>query len=180
MVTVIAERRPWTALPDAGAHRHLLMGGLVGVARLRGRRRATRVRRGLMLATLLAATGCARPAPEQRWSPAPGLKTRWAAQVDPARPLAEYPRPQMARTLWANLNSLWELAVAPDSQAPPSVFPYTILVPFPVESALGGVARRVSPSDRVWYRAPSPSPMPARAHAGSSTSTPWTGRRRCS
>lgn len=41
------------------------------------------------------------------WKPAGDrIMTRWAAEVDPAAPLAEYPRPQMTRGKWANLNGL--------------------------------------------------------------------------
>jgi hypothetical protein len=97
-------------------------------------------------------TSCA-PVPEgESWSPGPGLKTRWAADVDPNHPLPEYPRPQMVRDRWQSLNGMWELATFPDSAGEPSSYPLRILVPFPVESALSGVMGTVTPMDRVWYR----------------------------
>ena len=80
------------------------------------------------------------------------LRSRWAAAVDPDRPLPEYPRPQLRRERWQNLNGRWQLAMA-DRDAPrPEVFDHTIVVPFAVESELGGVTRAVRPEQRVWYR----------------------------
>jgi hypothetical protein len=86
------------------------------------------------------------------WSPTPGLTTRWTAEVDPSNPLPEYPRPQLVREGWVNLNGLWSLAILPDGGSQPLEYPDQILVPFPVESSLSGLGRTVSPSDRVWYR----------------------------
>lgn len=87
------------------------------------------------------------------WQPAQGpLKTRWAKDVDPKRPLPEYPRPQMAREGWQNLNGLWDYAILPKDSPRPEKFDGQILVPFPVESALSGVMKRVGPDQRLWYR----------------------------
>jgi len=90
--------------------------------------------------------------PHVAWAPkqAP-LMTKWAAQVDPRQPLPEYPRPQMVRSRWLNLNGLWEFSPATTNDAVPvgKPLPERILVPFPVESALSGVMRSV---DRMWYR----------------------------
>ena len=87
------------------------------------------------------------------WRPAnPRLLTRWAADVDPMRVLPEYPRPQMVRSRWQNLNGLWQFAIVTDSAAP---LPFgrdlaeRILVPFAMESALSGVGRH---AERVVYR----------------------------
>lgn len=79
------------------------------------------------------------------------LVTRWAKEVDPAHPLPEYPRPQMVRAEWMNLNGVWEYAEAKKAESPPfgKRLGGTILVPFPIESALSGVMRHV---DRLWYR----------------------------
>ena len=41
------------------------------------------------------------------------LKTRWANEVDPENVLPEYPRPQMCRNDWMNLNGLWNYAIRP-------------------------------------------------------------------
>jgi beta-galactosidase/beta-glucuronidase len=86
------------------------------------------------------------------WQPAAGpLKTRWAKDVSPQNAHPEYPRPQMVRQDWLNLNGLWDLAIA-GKDAKHATFDTQILVPFPVESALSGVMRPVSENDRIWYR----------------------------
>jgi hypothetical protein len=85
------------------------------------------------------------------WQPAEGpLKTRWAKDVSPRNAHPEYPRPQMVRKEWLNLNGLWDFAITPKDATPQS-FDTQILVPFPVESALSGVMKRVSENDRLWY-----------------------------
>jgi hypothetical protein len=90
---------------------------------------------------------------ESKWQPAAGpLKTRWAKDVSPADVLPEYPRPQLVRNGWMNLNGLWELAITNKDVAKPDSFPDRILVPFPVESALSGVMRIPSEEQRIWYR----------------------------
>ena len=84
------------------------------------------------------------------WTPGDGLKTRWAAEVDPANPLPEYPRPQMVRADWQNLNGLWNYAILPVGED------FTkadgeILVPFCAESALSGVQKLVGAENALWY-----------------------------
>lgn len=103
---------------------------------------------GVSLALLLLV-----PAPSRAsWQPANGpLKTRWAGEVSPENALPEYPRPQMARKDWLNLNGLWDLAIT-SKEAARATFQDRILVPFPVESALSGVMRPVSENERIWYR----------------------------
>ena len=81
----------------------------------------------------------------------PGLHTRWAADVSPDRVLPEYPRPQLTRAAWVNLNGPWDYAIRDSSAPPPAAFDGTILVPFPVESQLSGVTRVVTPAQRLWY-----------------------------
>ena len=86
------------------------------------------------------------------WQPeAVPLTTRWAAEVTPENALPEYPRPQLVRDAWQNLNGLWELAVTPEGAGRPAAYDREILVPFPVESALSGVRERVD-GKRLWYR----------------------------
>lgn len=80
------------------------------------------------------------------------LMTRWAKDVTPANAHQEYPRPQMVRKEWLNLNGLWEYAIWPKDQNQPAKFDGTILVPFPVESALSGVMKHVGEMNRLWYR----------------------------
>lgn len=89
----------------------------------------------------------------QEWKPVSGkITTEWATKVDPSKPLAEYPRPQMVRDTWVNLNGLWSYAIAPAGDAQPSNFAGKILVPFAVESALSGVGKNVGKDNRLWYK----------------------------
>jgi hypothetical protein len=98
---------------------------------------------------LLALSACGQT---PTWQPAHApLVTRWAGDVSPTNAHPEYPRPQMRRAVWHNLNGLWEYALARrDSQ--PSSYAGWILVPYPIESALSGVADTVGPSRTLWYR----------------------------
>lgn len=66
-------------------------------------------------------------------------------------PLPEYPRPQLARESYRNLNGLWDYAIT-RSATPPAAWQGEILVPFPPESELSGVGRMVRPHDHLWYR----------------------------
>jgi hypothetical protein len=84
--------------------------------------------------------------------PATHLKTKWAADVDPDHPLPEYPRPQMARKQWVNLNGPWTYAIADASAPRPATFDKRIVVPFPIESQLSGAGEWVAPNQRLWYR----------------------------
>jgi hypothetical protein len=92
--------------------------------------------------------------PQQAASPIPSthLKTKWAADVNADHPLPEYPRPQMARKQWINLNGPWSYAIADASAARPAQFSKRIIVPFPVESQLSGAGEWVAPNQRLWYR----------------------------
>ena len=107
------------------------------------------------------------------WRPATArLMTRWGSALTPENPLPEYPRPQMVRSRWANLNGLWEFRIVAESStpgAPPSPiasvpggegpsgplplppagsFDMRILVPFAPEAPLSGVGRH---ADHVAY-----------------------------
>ena len=76
--------------------------------------------------------------------------TSWAEQVDPAHELPEYPRPQLVRGEWQNLNGLWDYAIT-EKDAKPETYEGKILVPFAAESALSGVGRSVTEKDALWY-----------------------------
>ena len=87
------------------------------------------------------------------WSPVQGdIMTRWAKEVNPNKVFPEYPRPQMVRKEWKNLNGLWEYAIRPKLETLPDSFDGKILVPFPIESALSGVKKSVGEENRLWYR----------------------------
>ena len=78
------------------------------------------------------------------------LMTRWASQVDPKNPLPEYPRPQLVRSDWINLNGIWEYQPGAEGNTVPigKTLSGHIVVPFPVESALSGVMEH---HERLWY-----------------------------
>lgn len=87
------------------------------------------------------------------WKPAGDrITTVWSANVNPLNPLPEYPRPQMVRNSWKNLNGLWDYAITGSESARPSTFDGKILVPFAIESALSGVGKTVGPDNTLWYR----------------------------
>lgn len=99
---------------------------------------------------ILIVVGTIADAQEWQLKKAP-LMTKWAAYVDAKAPLPEYPRPQMARKDWMNLNGLWEFKRGSEGDGVPAgqKLPGNILVPFPVESALSSVMEH---HDRLWYR----------------------------
>lgn len=80
------------------------------------------------------------------------LMTQWADQVDPTKAWDVYPRPQMKRNNWENLNGIWEYSITGVDQERPQIMDGNILVPFPVESALSGVMKRVGKDDKIWYK----------------------------
>src|SRR5436190_19722356 len=89
----------------------------------------------------------------EAWRPCRGpLTTRWTKDVSPARAWPDYPRPQMVRTDWKNLNGLWDYAITRRSDSRPDAWQGQILVPFPVESALSGVMQPLDANQRLWYR----------------------------
>jgi hypothetical protein len=90
------------------------------------------------------------------WSSGPNrsthqLSTRWADEVGPDNAHPEYPRPQLTRDAWRNLNGRWQFAAAEPGEQPPvgKHLKERILVPYPVESQLSGIERH---EDRMWYR----------------------------
>ena len=104
----------------------------------------------LILATLtlfppsaISAAEATQPANQATdWKPVPGkLMTRWAKDVSATNALPEYPRPQMVRKDWLNLNGLWDLKLGDGTAT-------RILVPYPIESALSGVMKH---ADRMTY-----------------------------
>ncbi|TDQ11817.1 glycoside hydrolase family 2 protein [Pedobacter metabolipauper] len=90
----------------------------------------------------------------QEWKPVPGkIATPWAEKLDPAKPLPEYPRPQLVRSNnWKNLNGLWDYAITAKDAAQPKSFDGKILVPFAVESSLSGVGKTVDKDNLLWYK----------------------------
>ncbi|GAA1898692.1 glycoside hydrolase family 2 protein [Actinomadura bangladeshensis] len=82
------------------------------------------------------------------------MLTRWGRALDPDAVLPEYPRPQLVRDSYLNLNGRWEYAFAEYSSdgTEPAEYDGEIVVPFSPESALSGVARQLLPDETLWYR----------------------------
>ena len=80
------------------------------------------------------------------------LKTRWASEVTPENVWQEYPRPQMVRLYWENLNGLWDYAIRPKGENNIGEFDGKILVPFCIESSLSGVQKYVGKDNELWYQ----------------------------
>lgn len=87
------------------------------------------------------------------WNPVEGhIMTPWAKDVSTENVLPEYPRPQMVRKQWINLNGLWDYTVVPKEQQQVTSFDKKILVPFCIESALSGVKKPLLPGEKLWYK----------------------------
>ncbi|GID97762.1 LamG-like jellyroll fold domain-containing protein [Amorphoplanes digitatis] len=101
-------------------------------------------------APALVAAPAPAAAPAWRKGIAP-VATPWTDRVGPGNALPEYPRPQLVRDSWQNLNGVWEFAKAAVGEAPPvgRELGERVLVPYPIESALSGIQRR---EDRMFYR----------------------------
>lgn len=81
------------------------------------------------------------------------LMTTWGANVTAENAWIEYPRPQLQRENWQTLNGHWDYAVTSVKQTEhPSEWAGTILVPYCLESKLGGVQRLLDGSEALWYR----------------------------
>lgn len=88
-----------------------------------------------------------------QWKPVGDkIATEWKSKVTPDNAWQEYPRPQLVRTAWQNLNGLWEYAIRPKGESKPRVFDGKILVPFCVESSLSGVGKPLLPTQELWYK----------------------------
>lgn len=90
------------------------------------------------------------------------MKTRWTAEALRTTPLPEYPRPQLRREKWTNLNGAWQYAVTSREAGEPAHWHGDIRVPFPIESHLSGVGKAVRPDEALWYRRSFESPPHSR------------------
>jgi len=105
------------------------------------------------VALVLASAASCRSEKSSAWAPVQGrIMTRWAADVRPDQAWPEYPRPQLVRDRWLNLNGLWDYAITAKDAGRPESWDGRILVPFAVESALSGVGRPVGSAQALWYR----------------------------
>jgi hypothetical protein len=79
------------------------------------------------------------------------ILTLWAKEVNPLKPWLLYPRPDLVRNSWMSLNGLWDYAIT-QKGTKPEKWDGSILVPYPVESALSGVRKRVAETQNLWYK----------------------------
>ena len=79
------------------------------------------------------------------------MLTPWGETLDRERVLQEYPRPQLRRDSYLNLNGAWDYAFTATPE-PPADWQGQILVPFSPESELSGVGRTLLPGEYLWYR----------------------------
>ena len=79
------------------------------------------------------------------------MLTPWGEVLDREHPLPEYPRPQLRRQSYLNLNGIWEYAItkAPEK---PALMQGEIIVPFSPEAPLSGVGHILQPDEYLWYR----------------------------
>ena len=112
----------------------------------RRKRRFSDISRAVTLATSSIAIVAFTPLSAQSH-----IRTRWAADVRTDNVLPEYPRPQLVRSRWTNLNGQWNYAITSRDVARPAHWDGKILVPFPVQSQLSGVERAVTDTERLWY-----------------------------
>ena len=79
------------------------------------------------------------------------MLTPWGEALDREHPLPEYPRPQLARNSYLNLNGVWQYAI---TKAPemPTAMQGEIVVPFSPETPLSGVGHILQPDECLWYR----------------------------
>jgi beta-galactosidase/beta-glucuronidase len=88
------------------------------------------------------------------------MLTPWGERLDASAPLPEYPRPQLVRDDWSNLNGVWRYAITPFAESDPLAVPEPtsrpgwdgdIVVPFSPEMPLSGVNRTLRPGEVLWY-----------------------------
>ena len=78
------------------------------------------------------------------------MNSLFTDKVDKTLPLPEYPRPQLVRDNWLNLNGKWNYAFT-ESAHRPNKYDGEILVPFSPECELSGVCRTLKPGEYLWY-----------------------------
>lgn len=79
------------------------------------------------------------------------MLTPWGEALDREHPLPEYPRPQLRRNSYLNLNGIWEYAITKTAEKP-AAMQGEIVVPFSPETPLSGVGHILQPNEYLWYR----------------------------
>ena len=78
------------------------------------------------------------------------LMSRWGKELDRDHILQEYPRPNLVRDSYINLNGEWEYSISTSRVV--DQYDGKILVPFPPETELSGVKRILQPEEFLHYR----------------------------
>ncbi|PWS32240.1 glycoside hydrolase family 2 protein [Pedobacter paludis] len=105
----------------------------------------------LLLHTIVLLTSSNLWAQANRNTISPQLKTRWTNEVGPESLNAEYPRPQLTRNSWTNLNGQWDYTITKTNEQPTS-WQGKILVPYPIESSLSRVKKNLKVDEALWYK----------------------------
>ena len=79
------------------------------------------------------------------------LLTRWGRNLDKNCPLNDYPRPQLKRDSFINLNGVWNYAINEENKKFGG-YQGEIVVPFSPEAILSGVEKQVKPNDILYYQ----------------------------
>ena len=79
------------------------------------------------------------------------MLTKWGAALDREHPLPEYPRPQLRRDSFLNLNGVWDYAVTASGDEP-EAWGGEIVVPFSPEAPLSGASRGPAKDEYLHYR----------------------------
>jgi Glycosyl hydrolases family 2, sugar binding domain/Glycosyl hydrolases family 2, TIM barrel domain/Glycosyl hydrolases family 2 len=82
----------------------------------------------------------------------PNMLTSWGKTVSPENVYQEYPRPQLVRPEWLDLNGQWDLHITRFDQTNLDIFSGRILVPYPVESILSGVKHVFTEQEQMCYQ----------------------------
>ena len=79
------------------------------------------------------------------------LLTKYVENFNKEAPLQEYPRPQLVRDSYINLNGRWDFKISKSEEFPKS-YDEVITVPYCVESYLSGINKTISSDDYLIYR----------------------------
>ena len=121
---------------------------------MKNMRNKCNLKRGLVsLSAVLSIVGSAAFAVPAQKAPVPSIMTPWGEKVTSENAWTEYPRPQMVRANWVNLNGDWDYAITcvTNTAGRPTQWEGKIRVPFAIESVLSGVARLMQPDEFLWY-----------------------------
>jgi len=79
------------------------------------------------------------------------LKSKYEIMVNLDLPLNDYPRPQMVRDEWINLNGRYEYVIYKKDEDLPEQYQGEIIVPFCVESSISQVKKPLHPDEIIKY-----------------------------